>query len=103
MNLYDLRQSTRRVSIMRRMTERRKIPYLFGSKEWVANIKEHYLAWPKFNRRDMNRRGDERRVMDRRQQQFSEQRLSEKKFSTILLTREERKLIEDLYLSDLGN
>lgn len=103
MNIYDLRRNPRRVSMMRRMTDRRKIPYPFGSREWVKNIKKHYLAWPKFNRRDMNRRGDERRVIDRRQQQFSEQRLSEKKFSTILLTQEERKLIEDLYLSDLDD
>ncbi|HEY8037443.1 MAG TPA: hypothetical protein VIF37_17830 [Methylobacter sp.] len=103
MNLYDLRRNPRRVSMTRRVTDRRKIPYPFGSREWVENIKKHYLAWPKSNRRDMNRRSNERRAMDRRQQQFSEQRLSEKKFSMILLTQEERKLIEDLYLGDLDD
>jgi hypothetical protein len=101
MNLYDLRRNPRRSSMTRRMADRRKIPYPFGSAEWEENIKKHYLAWPKSNRRDVNRRSTERRELERRQQQLSEQRRSEKKFSVILLTQEERKLIEDLYLSDL--
>lgn len=101
MNLYDLRRNPRRSSMTRRMADRRKIPYPFGSPEWEENIKKHYLAWPKSNRRDVNRRSTERRELERRQQQLSEQRRSEKKFSVILLTQEERKLIEDLYMSDL--
>lgn len=84
----------------RRVADRRKIPYPFGSPEWVENIKKHYLAWPKVNRRDVNRRTNERRAVDRRLQQLSEQRRSEKKYSMILLTQEERKLLEDLYMSD---
>lgn len=101
MNLYNFRHNPRRSSMTRRMTDRRKIPYPFGSPEWVENIKNHYLAWPKSNRRNMNRRSDERRAIERRQQLLSEQRRSEKKYSPILLTQEERKLIEDLYLNDL--
>lgn len=100
MNLYDSRRNSRRLPTTRRIDDRRKIPYPFGSPEWVENIKKHYLAWPKSNRRDANRRNDDRRALDRRQQQLSEQRRSEKKFSMILLTQEERKLIEDLYLSE---
>ncbi|PPK76289.1 hypothetical protein B0F87_104382 [Methylobacter tundripaludum] len=99
MNLYDFRHNPRRASMTRRKTDRRKIPYPFGSPEWVENIKNHYLAWPKSNRRDMSRRSDERRASERRQQLLSEQRRSEKKYSPILLTQEERKLIEDLYLN----
>lgn len=101
MNLYDFRQNPRRSSMTRRTADRRKTPYSFGSQEWVDNIKNHYLAWPKTNRRDMSRRIDERRALERRQQQLSEQRRSEQKYSPILLTQEERKMIEDLYLSDL--
>lgn len=101
MNLYDLRRTPRRSSMTRRITDRREIPYPFGSREWVENIKNHYLAWPKSNRRDTSRRNNERRAAERRLEQLSEQRRSEKKYSTILLTREERKLIEDLYLNDL--
>jgi hypothetical protein len=85
------------------MADRRKIPYPFDSEEWVENIKKNYLAWPKANRRDSSRRGDERRVSDRRQQLLSEQSRSEKKFSMILLTQEERKLIEDIYHSGLDD
>ncbi|MGR9014265.1 MAG: hypothetical protein ACU83U_11520 [Gammaproteobacteria bacterium] len=101
MNLYDFRRKLRRSSMTRRMEDRRKIPYPFGSAEWVENIKKHYLAWPKTNRRNLSRRSNERRSVERRVQQLSEQRRSEKKHSLILLTQEERKLIEDLYMSDL--
>ncbi len=101
MNLYDFRRNPRRSSMTRRMADRRTVPYAFGTPEWIENVKKHYLAWPASNRRDMSRRTDERRAPDRRQQQLSEQLRSKKKFSPILLTQEERKLIEDLYLSDL--
>lgn len=100
MNLYDFRRNSRRTNMNRRIDDRRNIPYPFGSQEWVENIKNHYLAWPKSNRRDQNRRSDDRRALERREQQLSEQRRSEIKYSRILLTHEERKLIEDLYLSD---
>lgn len=101
MNLYNLRRTLRRLTATRRVTDRRKILHAFGSQEWIENIKKHYLAWPKSNRRATNRRNKERRALERRTQQLTEQRRSEKKFSMILLTEEERKLIEDLYLSDL--
>ncbi len=101
MNLYDFRRNPRRASMTRREADRRNIPYPFGSPEWVENIKNHYLAWPKSNRRGANRRNHERRTVERRQQQLSDQLRSEKKYSSILLTQEERKLIEDLYLNDL--
>jgi hypothetical protein len=101
MDLYDLRRTPRRSSMTRRITDRRKISHPFGSREWEENIKNHYLAWPKFNRRNQGRRSNERRTAERRLEQLSEQHRSEKKFSMILLTQEERKLIEDLYLSDL--
>lgn len=100
MNLYDLRHKSRRSSMTRRMADRRKIPYPFESPEWVENIKNYYLAWPKANRRDISRRNDERRAIERRQLSLSEQQHSEQKYSPILLTQEERKLIEDLYLND---
>ncbi|MDO9168331.1 MAG: hypothetical protein Q7U18_04445 [Methylobacter sp.] len=100
MNLYDFRHNPRRSLMTRRVADRRKTPYPFGSPEWVENIKKHYLAWPKVNRRNLNRRTNERRAVDRRLQQLSEQRRSEKKYSMILLTQEERKLLEDLYMSD---
>jgi hypothetical protein len=100
MNPYDFRHNPRRSVISRRLNDRREIPYPFGSPEWIENIKNHYLAWPVSNRRGESRRHNERRMPDRRQQQLSEQQRSKLKYSPILLTEEERKLIIDLYLSD---
>lgn len=101
MNIINLRKSLRRSSMTRRIKDRRTVPYQFGSPEWVENIKRNYLAWPKSNRREQDRRSDDRRLPDRRQSQISERIRSEKKYARILLTAEERKLIEDMYLSDM--
>lgn len=101
MNLYDYRRKPRRSVMTRRIDDRREIPHPFGSPEWVENIKNHYLAWPISDRRAMSRRSDERRAVERRQLSLSEQSRSEKKYSPVLLTQEERKLIEDLFLCDL--
>ncbi|MCK9635630.1 MAG: hypothetical protein M0R41_05075 [Methylobacter tundripaludum] len=100
MDLSDCRRNSRRTSKSRRTADRRIAPYPFGSPEWVEHVKKNYVAWPKSDRRDQNRRCNERRAPDRRHQQLSEQGRSELKFSTILLTQEERQLIENLYLSD---
>jgi len=100
MNLYDYRRKSRRTVMTRRIDDRREIPYPFGSPEWVDNIKNQYLAWPIADRRIMSRRSDERRVVERRQHLLSDQDRSKKKYSPVLLTQEERKLIEDLFLCD---
>ncbi len=101
MNLYDFRRNPRRTLMIRRMADRRKITCPFGSPEWLNNIKNYYLALPKADRRDVNRRANERRAVERRSQQLSEQRRAEKKYAMILLTKEERKFLEDIYMSDL--
>jgi hypothetical protein len=100
-NIINLRKELRRSQETRRVEDRRKVPYPFGTPEWEEHIKRHYLAWPKTNRRVDNRRSNERRSPDRREQQLTEQSRSLKKYARVLLTAEERKLIEDLYLSDL--
>ncbi|MFZ2311112.1 MAG: hypothetical protein WAV82_00685 [Methylobacter sp.] len=100
MHIYDLRRGPRRTSMPRRTANRRTAPYPFGSPEWIENVKKNYVDWPKSDRRDVNRRSNERRAPDRRHQHFAEQRRSELKYSQILLTKEERQLIEDLYMSD---
>jgi hypothetical protein len=100
MNLYDYRRKSRRTVMNRRTDDRREISYPFGSPEWVENIKSNYLAWPISDRRIMSRRGNERRSVERRQLSLSEQSRSKKKYSPVLLTQEERKLIEDLFLCD---
>lgn len=101
MNIIDLRKSLRRSSLTQRVSDRRKIPYVFGSPEWLEYLKKNNLESPKFNRRKAESRNDKRRIPDRRQQFNNESIRSEKKYARIFLTRAERKLIEDLYLNDL--
>jgi hypothetical protein len=100
MNIIELRKSLRRSSVSQRITERRKVPYEFGSPEWLEYIKQNHLDRPIYNRRNVDRRNDKRRLPDRRQQ-LAESVRSEKKYARIFLTPAERKLLEDLYLSDL--
>jgi hypothetical protein len=101
MNIHDVRRRSRRSLDNRRVQDRRIVPYPFGSDEWIENIKQNYLAWPKEDRRKTTRRHAERRANDRRQQQLSEQLQSLQKYSSLVLTREELKMIEELYKSDL--
>ena len=100
MNIIELRKNLRRSSVTQRITDRRKVPYEFGSPEWLEYIKKNHLDRPKYNRRKADRRSDKRRLPDRRQQ-LSEAVRSEQKYARIFLTPAERKLLEDLYLSDL--
>lgn len=105
MNIVNLRKGLRRSNETRRVADRRSVPYPFGSPQWLEHIQKNYLAWPKEDRRGKSRRANDRRSPDRRspdrrQHKLSEQRLSARKYSKILLTREELKLIEDLYLTD---
>ena len=96
----DVRNYPRRSNQSRRVSDRRIVSYPFGSEEWVENVKANYHAWPKTDRRQGCRRSDDRRAFDRRQRQISDQQRSEKKYSNILLTHEELKLIEELYKND---
>jgi len=101
MNIIDLRTSPRRSSMTQRIADRRKVPYEFGSPEWLEYLKNHQVDCPKSNRRNADRRNDKRRLSDRRQQDVAEPIHSKKKYARIFLTPAERKLIEDLYLTDL--
>jgi len=102
MNIIDLRKSLRRSSMTKRAADdRRKVPYEFGSPEWLEYLRNNHVHCPKFNRRKADRRTDKRQLPDRRQQHSSEPKRFEKKYARIFLTPAERKLIEDLYLNDL--
>jgi hypothetical protein len=100
MNIIEMRKNLRRSLVTQRIADRRKVPYEFGSPEWLEYINKNHLDRPKFNRRKADRRSDKRRLPDRRQQ-LAESVRSEKKYARIFLTPAERKLLEDLYLSDL--
>jgi hypothetical protein len=100
MNIINLRKNLRRTSMTRRETDRRNVPYAFGSPQWLENIKNNYLAWPKSNRRSAERRNNERRALDRReQQQLAERGRLKQAYSRIFMSPEEKKLIEDVYFN----
>lgn len=101
MNIVNLRKELRRAAETRRMTDRRVAPYQFGSQQWLEHVQQTYAACPHSERRTAGRRSNDRRLPDRRREQFAEQRRSHRKFSEVLLTREELRLIEDLYLGDV--
>lgn len=101
MNIIDLRKSLRRSSVTQRREDRRKVPFAFGTPEWLEYVKNNNIDYPESDRRKAERRNDKRRLPDRRQQQLVEPTRSEKKYARIFLTPAERKLIEDLYLNDL--
>ena len=101
MNIIDLRKSLRRSLVTQRKEDRRKVPYEFGSLEWLEYIRINNLDCPKYDRRKGERRNDKRKLPDRRAQHSAEPIHSEKKYARIFLTPAERKLIEDLYLNDL--
>lgn len=101
MNIIDLRKGLRRSSMTKRKEDRRKVPYEFGSPEWLEHLKNNSLECPAINRRKGDRRTDKRCLPDRRQQHPVESSRFERKYARIFLTPAERKLIEDLYLNDL--
>lgn len=101
MNIIDLRMNIRRSSITQRRDDRRKVPYEFGSPDWLKFITNNNLDCPLFDRRKAERRNDKRCLPDRRQQYIAEPISSDKKYARIFLTPAEKKLIEDLYLNDL--
>ncbi|WGS88224.1 hypothetical protein [Methylomonas sp. UP202] len=76
------------------------MPDPFGSVAWIENIENAYLAWPRQDRRTETRRCEERRVSDRRLGRISGSARSSRNSSHPLLTRDERLLIESLYLGD---
>lgn len=100
MRIYNSRRRGRRSNESRRKEERRTNNFLFGSAEWIENIQQFYLAWPKTDRRKQERRTTERRASDRRQRQLNEQQFSQTKYSPSILTHEERMLIEDLFRNE---
>ena len=98
MNIIEMREGLRRTSTAQHQVDRRKVPYEFGSPEWLEYIKNNNVDCPKFNRRQAERRTHK---TDRRQQYDAVPIRSKEKYKRVLLTPAEKKLIEDLYFSDM--
>jgi hypothetical protein len=101
MNIINLRKNPRRSATTQRIADRRKVAYEFGSPEWLKYIKNNHVDCPIFDRRKAERRTEKRLLPDRREQYIDESIHSEKKHARIFLTPAQKKLIEDLYLTDL--
>lgn len=99
MNIIDLRKKCRRYD-ERRVDDRRKNPFKFGTPEWVGSVEKSYLMWPKTDRRVMVRRTEERRSKDRRDLQFAHYSRPEKSTTMNILTREEKELFVDIFRDD---
>ena len=94
MNIIDLRKNLRDSNINQRTTDRRQNPYPFGSPEWHEYIIKNGLERPSQDRRTVLRRASDRLAA-------SEKNRHERPYKRILLTPAEKKLLEDMYLSDL--
>jgi hypothetical protein len=66
MNIVDLSTSERRSYLTQRKDDRRKVPYPFGSPEWLKFMIKNNLDCPIFDRRKADRRSDKGRCKDDR-------------------------------------
>jgi hypothetical protein len=98
MNIIDLRKNFRRSLMDPRISEQEKSVSEMDLPEWgaemIANNKTSNMSQP--DRRKMDRRRNTQSSV-----QLAETGASKKTYTRILLTPAERRLIEDMYLSDL--
>lgn len=96
MNIIDLRENLTPFPSDNRASDRRKNPHPFGSPEWFEYIRANGLECPTHDRRQGPRRASDRRLHT---QEGAERR--ENPYRRILLTAAEKKLLADMYLTDL--
>jgi hypothetical protein len=94
MNVIDLRKKLLQSSTMeRRVFDRRKISYQFGSPEWLAFMQGSNLDYPTEERRKIIRREEDK-------EGNMETLDSKTNYKRIFLTAGERRLLQDIYLTD---
>jgi len=95
MNIIYLKNKCSETPTARQLKDRRRNPFPYGSKEWRDFIDDNGLAVSHIDRR----------VKDRRSNEIPPQETGgngpEKPYVRILLTPAERKLLEDVFLSEL--
>ena len=97
MNIIDLRNKLQQSSTERRISsDNRKVFYQFGSPEWLERMKNKELKYLEEERRKIIRRGEDQESITE-----SETIDTEKTVKRIFLTPGEKKLLQDIYLSDL--
>ena len=84
----------------RRAVERRKVRHAFGSLEWTKEVMEHYVMWPKDERREQDRREYDRRHINQKMMSVSGStfRVLSKKRTAAPLSDEELKMLKELPL-----
>ncbi len=90
MNIIDLRNQLLETPGGEKTNDRRGNPYPYGTQAWHDCINKNGLQLPAFNRRDQDRR-----------ETTGQDDLPEQPYVRILLTPAEKKLLEDVYLSEL--
>ncbi|MCX7066457.1 MAG: hypothetical protein NTW85_01985 [Methylococcales bacterium] len=97
MNIIDLRNKLQQSSTERRISsDNRKVSYQFGSPEWLERMKNKELKYLEEERRKIIRRSEDQESITE-----SETIDTEKTYKRIFLTPGEKKLLQDIYLSDL--
>ncbi|MEI6707558.1 MAG: hypothetical protein WCK96_10545 [Methylococcales bacterium] len=97
MNIIDLRNKLQQSSTERRISsDNRKVFYQFGSPEWLERMKNKELKYLEEERRKIIRRSEDQESITE-----SETIDTEKTVKRIFLTPGEKKLLQDIYLSDL--
>lgn len=96
MNIIDLRKKLLQSSTTGQVFDRRKISYQFGSPEWLAFMTDNNLDCPAEDRRKIIRREEDREPSNEVvQSEFTHKRLA--------LTAGERRLLQDIYLTDFDD
>ena len=95
-------QDFQRRKVCRRQGERRLNPFPFNSPEWIAWLQQHYVLWPKCDRRLNDRRATDRRASERRNSRHSPLRARSYRYvrrlsSDDILNDDEKQLIRKLF------
>ncbi|MGR8941544.1 MAG: hypothetical protein ACU83V_11015 [Gammaproteobacteria bacterium] len=102
MNIINLRKNVRRAADTRPNSDRRSGSNPLSAAEMQEKMQKGETSYPKFNRRKAERRTKDRRSPVSASQHESDQHIPRgTKYARFLLTRGERNLIQDMFLSDL--
>jgi hypothetical protein len=97
MNIIDLRKKLLQSSTEKRVyADRRKVSYQFGSPEWLEYTKNYNIECPTEDRRKIIRR-----EKDRENNNETEVGECATTYRRIFLTAGEKRLLQDIYLSDI--
>lgn len=102
MNIVNLRKNVRRAADTRPNSDRRSDSNPLSAAEMQEKMQKGETPYPRFNRRKAERRSKDRRKPVSAAERDGDQLIPRgTKYARFLLTRGERNLIQDMFLSDL--